>query len=236
RQIRSQTDTIISGSMAPQFFNRVTWPNTDLDLYVTRASAALAAFFLVENGYTFDPRKSQVKSVSVQLCASTREKPPSYLGRGIADVLDFHKGDKKIQLIVATTSPMEIILSFHSTAVMNIITHDTAYSLYPWSTFVTKQALVVETVGAGQEAGGRKYAGRGWKMIRSPFPSCNSELGVRIARSVGDHFTWIISLPPISHLPLLHETTNLASAYAWELDCDGKTTHTTLHQLESPPP
>jgi hypothetical protein len=48
RQIQSQTDTIISGSMTLQFFHRLTWPDTDLDLYVTRASAALAVFFLVE--------------------------------------------------------------------------------------------------------------------------------------------------------------------------------------------
>jgi hypothetical protein len=48
RQIQSQTETIISGSMTLQFFNRLTWSNTDLDLYVTRASAALAVFFLVE--------------------------------------------------------------------------------------------------------------------------------------------------------------------------------------------
>jgi hypothetical protein len=119
--MQSLTGTLISGSVALQFFNRMTWPSSDLDIYVHRTSAALAVMFIVHNGYTFDPRKSQNKDIFKQLSESTRDRAPSYLGRGIADVLDFHKGDKKIQVIVATNTPMEIILAFHSSMSINLL-------------------------------------------------------------------------------------------------------------------
>ncbi|KAJ6530282.1 hypothetical protein B0H19DRAFT_1006407 [Mycena capillaripes] len=215
RLMQSLTDTLISGSIALQYFNRLTWPESDLDVYVYRPSARIVVDFIVTNGYTFGPRKSQNKDVSEQLSVSISDIPPSYLGRGIADVLDFHKGDKKIQVIVAESTPMETILGFHSTVVMNVITHDNAFALYPRLTFVTKQALVVETDGAGQEAGKQKYVDRGWTMIRSPSLSRKSELGVRLLRWVGDKFTWTISLPPLTI-----DTTDLCRINSWQLDYD----------------
>ncbi|KAJ6506807.1 hypothetical protein C8R45DRAFT_1208793 [Mycena sanguinolenta] len=226
REMQRLTGTLISGSMALQLFNRLTWRYSDLDIYATRASAVFAALFIVDHGYKFDPRKSQNDSIGAQLLASAAYKTPSYLGRGIADVLDFHKGTNKIQLIVASTDPMETIMSFHTTCVMNIITHDKAFSLYPWSTFVTKEALVVETVGAGQEAGRKKYADRGWTMIHAMSASRNSELGVRVHRSIGDRFTWTISLPPLSTDP--NENPDSILSCEWELDCDGEKTFTTV--------
>ncbi|KAJ7666750.1 hypothetical protein DFH06DRAFT_983996 [Mycena polygramma] len=229
RSIQALTDTIISGSVALQFMNRLRWPGSDLDIYVHRTCPAIPVGFIVENGYTFDPRKSQSKDVFVQLTASVKDKPPSYLGRGIADVLDFHKGDKKIQIIIAESTPMETIISFHSTCVMNVITHKNAYALYPRSTFVTKEALVVETVGAGQEVGRQKYIDRGWAMTWTPSLSRRSELGVRLVRWVGDPFTWTISLPR-----LLFETTDLCLVNSWQLECDGETTRTSWSLLHNP--
>ncbi|KAJ7862068.1 hypothetical protein B0H13DRAFT_2671757 [Mycena leptocephala] len=234
RSMQSLTGTLISGSVALQFFNRMTWPSSDLDIYVHRTFADLAVMFIVRNGYTFDPRKSQNKEIFKQLSSSTKDRPLSYLGRGIADVLDFYKGDKKIQVIVATNTPMEIILSFHSTCVMNVITHDNAFALYPWSTFVTHQALIVGTVGAGQEAGreaGRqKYIDRGWTMVRAPSLSSESELGVRMVRWVGDSFTWTISLP--TFLPT--KALDLCRINSWQLYFNGKTTRTTWELLNNP--
>ncbi|KAK7028455.1 hypothetical protein R3P38DRAFT_927432 [Favolaschia claudopus] len=200
RRMQQQTGTIISGSMGLQFFNRLTWEDSDLDLYVGRAMASLAAVFILENGYTFKAKENQELSISLQLPLSVNGQRMSYLGRGIADVFDFHKGEQKIQLIVAVTSPMEITLNFHSTCVMNFITHSTAFSLYPWHTFVLQKALIIETVGTGQEIGRQKYIDRGWTMLEFPASNSNSELGVRIPRCVGDSFTWSIPLPPLPPL------------------------------------
>ncbi|KAJ6578039.1 hypothetical protein B0H19DRAFT_1122167 [Mycena capillaripes] len=222
RAMQGRTGTIVSGSTVLQFFNRRTWEGSDLDVYVDRPGAALAAFFIVETGYTFNPRKSQEKTVSAQLVQSIKDRAPSYLGRGIADVLDFHKGDKKIQLIVAATTPMEIILSFHSTCVMNIITHDRAITLYPESTFRTKQALIVETVGTRQEAGRQKYIDRGWTMMPSPCLDNANELGVRMPRSFDDKFTWTIPLPPLFSID--SDTKDLGPIASFQLECSRGTT------------
>ncbi|KAJ7216098.1 hypothetical protein GGX14DRAFT_607325 [Mycena pura] len=51
--------------------------------------------------------ETQEPGVFKQLPESTNDMDPSYLGRGIADVLDFYKGDKKAQLIIASSTPME---------------------------------------------------------------------------------------------------------------------------------
>lgn len=113
---------------------------------------------------------------------------------------------------------------------MNVITHDNAFALYPWSTFVTHQALVVETVGAGQEAGRQKYIDRGWTMVRAPSLSSESELGVRMVRWVGDSFTWTISLP--TFLPT--KAMDLCRINSWQLYFNGKTTRTTWELLDNP--
>ncbi|KAJ6552785.1 hypothetical protein B0H19DRAFT_1072284 [Mycena capillaripes] len=233
RAMQGRTGTIVSGSTALQFFNRRIWEGSDLDVYVDRPGAALAAIFIVDTGYTFNPRKSQEKTVSAQLVQSIKDRPPSYLGRGIADVLDFHKGDKKIQLIVATTTPMEIILSFHSTCVMNIITHDRAIALYPESTFRTKEALIVETVGAGQVAGRQKYIDRGWTMRPSPYLDDTHELGVRMPRSFDDKFTWTIPLPPLFSID--SGTKDLGPITSFQLECSrGTTSMSWKSRLDSP--
>ncbi|KAF7335577.1 DUF607-domain-containing protein [Mycena venus] len=229
RLMQSLTDTLISGSTALQYFNRVTYRDSDLDIYVYRLTARMAVDFIVTNGYTFDPRKSQKKNVVEQLSVSISDRPPSYLGRGIADVLDFHKGNKKIQVIVAESTPMETILSFHSTVVMNIITPYNAFALYPHSTFVTKEALIVETVGAGQELGRQKYVDRGWSMTPKPSLKRNSELGVRRLRWVGDKFTWTITLPPLTV-----NTTDMCCINSWQLENEDETTETTWKIWDSP--
>ncbi|KAJ6510888.1 hypothetical protein C8R45DRAFT_921591 [Mycena sanguinolenta] len=127
RELQRQTETIISGSTALQFFNRLTWSNSDLDS----------------------------KDASAQLL---NDGPKDYHGRGIADVLDFYNESKKIQvIIVVTVSPTEVIAGFHSTCVMNVIAYDKVYALYPWSTFVEKEALTVKSTWR-QETAGREAA------------------------------------------------------------------------------
>ncbi|KAJ7187140.1 hypothetical protein C8R46DRAFT_1058996 [Mycena filopes] len=220
RLMQLQSGTLVSGSVALRFFNRLKWPGSDLDLYTHRPTAQLVVRFLLSNGYTYTPRvsespagilKFQHQDVLTQLAASVAERPPSYQGRGIADVQDFQKGDMKIQIIIATSTPMEVIINFHSTCVMNIISHEKAYALYPWSTFIAHQALIIETPGAGQEAARQKYANRGWSMIKLPRVH-GVELS-RMARCVGDRFTWTIALPP-----LLVPVPDLTVLNSWELE------------------
>ncbi|KAF7340793.1 NADPH-dependent methylglyoxal reductase GRE2 [Mycena sanguinolenta] len=230
RELQRQTQTVISGSTALQFFNRLTWPDSDLDLYVPHASAAFIVLFLRDSGYAFRPREIQRKDPSLQLFD---DGPKDYHERGIIDVLDFHNESKKIQVIIfGTPSSMEVIAGFHSTCVMNVITHDVAFALYPWSTFVTKEAVKVKSVSwsteEGKEAARRKYEERGWKMLKHPSPNCTSELGVRMHRSVGDRFTWTISLPCLPP-SFGRARSDFIREFQWRLDRDGEETSMMKH-------
>ncbi|KAJ6457003.1 hypothetical protein C8R47DRAFT_1328622 [Mycena vitilis] len=204
RSIQALTDTLVSGSVALQYFNRLRWPDSDLDMYIHRTCPVVPVDFLVRNGYTFDPRKSQNKDVFVQLTTS---------------------GDKKIQVIIAESTPMETIISFHTSA---SCVHSSLLSSKA-CTFVTREALVVETVGAGQEIGRQKYIDRGWTMTRVPSLDDQSEPAVRMVRWVGDRYPWTISLPP---LPV--ETTDLCTTNSYQLCYSAGTTRTTWGLLDHP--
>lgn len=86
---------------------------------------------------------------------------------------------------------------------MNILTHKTAYSLFPDATFNKREALVISTSGAHQEAARQKYAYRGWTMVafdtlpKKEYPWRRSDFHAGF-RWIGDDRTWRIPLDPPS--------------------------------------
>ena len=123
-----------------------------------------------------------------------------YMDFGVANVYDFHKSDdpaSKIQLVVSHYSPLEPILRFHSSTlflnpstpplikgivpffrlnyiisacVMNLISHEKAYSLYPRGTFKERRSFAFQREGLSEEAAQvarEKYIARGWNMVQS---------------------------------------------------------------------
>uniref|UniRef100_A0A5K1K394 Cell surface hydrophobicity-associated protein n=1 Tax=Ganoderma boninense TaxID=34458 RepID=A0A5K1K394_9APHY len=75
----------------------------------------------------------------------------------------------KVQIIVAKNTPMEVILGFHSTTVMNVISYEKAYCLFPRATLEERRALVSSSClgrdgGTPREDGLDKYRRRGWTI------------------------------------------------------------------------
>src|ERR1700761_8672812 len=105
---------------------------------------------------------------------------------------------------------------------MNFITSDRAYALYPCATFVTRDSLIVETIRTHQEAGRQKYFNRGWTRIPTSSLSSNSELGVRVARSLSDRFTW--TMPIVAVDADMEAIANFDLLTLWYLEYDGVTT------------
>ncbi|KAJ8075230.1 hypothetical protein PM082_019561 [Marasmius tenuissimus] len=85
----------------------------------------------------------------------------SFEDHGIVDVFSFKKGDKQIQVIVSRSSPLDVVLGFHS--MMNIITHVRAISFYPHATFLDGISLQLRT--SHNKVALEKYARRGWESI-----------------------------------------------------------------------
>ncbi|TFK57821.1 hypothetical protein BDN72DRAFT_743052, partial [Pluteus cervinus] len=123
---------LISGSTALQLFERVDYPNSDLDIYVQedRCSALLQ---WLDNRYL-------LKSIFTRYPDTIQHQ-----GRAFSKVYTFERNfngkNSIVQLIVTCNSPLEAILEFSLTCVMNFITHEHAYSLFPYLTFVRREAL-----------------------------------------------------------------------------------------------
>lgn len=140
RRCQFKTKALIAGSNALQFLDRTYYPEADLDVYVDiRFCEDLAEFMTSRGEYTFKPREGQAQTVeaalepaleawsagpgliyplnlgNLQFGSNTSE----YSSQGIGVVLNFVKQKSEVetlnvQLIAAARSPLDCILSFHS--------------------------------------------------------------------------------------------------------------------------
>lgn len=107
---------IISGSIALEFFDRIKYADADLDLYVDHHYRQPIILWLKSIGYTFMPRPSigpqKLDTVLNEIPRPT--SPAVYPGAML--ILDFVRpnSQSRIQLITLSASPLELVLSFHS--------------------------------------------------------------------------------------------------------------------------
>ena len=91
---------------------------------------------------------------------------------------------------------------------MNFITHEKAYSLYPWATFEERRSLHSSDASwrmDSQTVARTKYAGRGWLIVNR---LTQAEIDNRTSafpdgrRVVGDQYCWTMDLlPKLADLP-----------------------------------
>jgi hypothetical protein len=130
---------------------------------------------------------------------------------------------RKVQLIVALESPLACIVSFHTSCVMNLISYECAYSLYPHATFEARRSLAFDPSAA---VALDKYAQRGWTIPAMFLPRDKRMFPQRI-RHIGDDLCWTVRLdtqgvsppPPLSPSstplawdPVAHNSWNLRGA------------------------
>ncbi|KAJ3903197.1 hypothetical protein F5879DRAFT_167687 [Lentinula edodes] len=219
RLLQYRTGILISGSTALQFFDLVVYPDSDLDLYVELRHCRPLAEFLASVGYQFQPTPRQrstfdgalaftlsLNFAGTQNLHDDEEDFQGYVNNGIASVYNFSRGGKRIQVITSHTCSMDVILSFHSTCVMNIITYSHAYALYPRATFLDRVSMTNALFSTQDHRHGlarAKYAGRGWTMIERPSIAMSLRRRSEFwfgGRSVGDSACWIIPLSPIKNI------------------------------------
>ncbi len=130
RELQCLTGALISGSTAVQFFDRATYPDSDLDVYVEHKLVRPLAEWLVEIGYKYTPLAQSANMATLDVAFATN--PPErghvpqidagdvfFSGQHYAKsslVLNFEKKhpQRVIQLIASLTSPLQSILDFHS--------------------------------------------------------------------------------------------------------------------------
>ncbi|KAF5336601.1 hypothetical protein D9611_006612 [Ephemerocybe angulata] len=202
---------VVGGSQVVRFFERLPPnPRSDLDV-ITRVGGVFALSRLLESqGYSrIDRRPEQDEEYPLvtDILALTSSKSFCRGGGrdGIIQIFDFVKdldapldddtNSLKVQVIVVAQHPIHhIIHTFHSTLVMNFITHKEAVSLFPRSSFIDAVAYPnsKHRLGFGWNPHWkRKYEGRGYRVsIDDPQPKVS--LGRRSAK---DMHSWCIPFP-----------------------------------------
>ncbi|KAK7682806.1 hypothetical protein QCA50_014190 [Cerrena zonata] len=203
RQLQARTGSLISGSAALQFFDRSYYPESDLDIYVPFKHRIEVGLFLFKEGYQFEPGRGQDDGFHATLSVDRRADFDEYDFRGVHAVLTFVKNwvdgtATKAQMIVAISTPMEAILGFHSTCVMNLISYEMAYSLYPKATFEKRTSLTSVGTGPHNETKAEahyKYYLRGWD-VQDEFSESEREKDfyTHAFRWLGDKRCWSIPL------------------------------------------
>lgn len=128
RTLQARTQTLISGSVALQFFDRSFYPESDLDLYAPYRTFRDVGNWLLGHGYTFSPYPQQ--ALTWQEASTYPLVPAGYpfgRRRGMSLVYNFTRFDPRsqrdltIQLIVCTRAPLEVVLNFHSSKYLNAL-------------------------------------------------------------------------------------------------------------------
>ncbi|KAI0751176.1 hypothetical protein C8Q80DRAFT_1119033 [Daedaleopsis nitida] len=204
RSLQARTGTLISGSVALQFFDRAVWHESDLDLYVHLRHRREVGLWLLQEGYQFKPTDFQDPRFEVEVAECVARRPNGiYSMPGVMAILTFVKplprtraararpvdaaddaeavdaGDQapaelKVQVIVAKNTPMEVVLGFHSTCVMNVISYEKAYCLFPQATLEERRTLISSSCrGKGKHRleGLLKYQQRGFRVVYSLPPA-----------------------------------------------------------------
>ena len=120
RFLQGWTGTLISGSSALQFFDRSFYPLSELDLYVSKGWGPEVGHFLLQEGYSFVPGQHQHPTFDSALTEPRVQSNAALYGnfKGISAVFTFEKtgrgGIRKVQVMLAARTPIEVILRFHS--------------------------------------------------------------------------------------------------------------------------
>ncbi|PBK87465.1 hypothetical protein ARMGADRAFT_856099, partial [Armillaria gallica] len=160
RELQRCTGLLVSGSVALSIFERVRYRNTDIDLYVLSDQWKPVTSFMLRSGYQLVSANSKDRRYEWD--------SRHYLGYhlpGISAIVDFiDDAGRQAQVIFAVYSPLDVVLGFHSTVVMNVISHSGAVCLYPYSTFVLRRSIVFGYTASEDKRVDitQKYGRRGW--------------------------------------------------------------------------
>ncbi|KAJ3932054.1 MAG: hypothetical protein NXY57DRAFT_1075724, partial [Lentinula lateritia] len=204
--LTATTGLVVSGSTALKFFMHVDYGG-DVDTYCHLQQANTVGLWYLAHDFVFEPVVGQLGDFTADFkktCKLHEEELPEvmipidgdireYKLNNIAAVWNFLRGSLKVQLIATIGSPLTTILSFHSTCVMNVLTHEAAYCLYPNLTLEHRATLLMSLtlpMTEVQAAAIEKYWQRGFEIL-TDVPtswSCNPNSAVTFLcpRFIGD--------------------------------------------------
>ncbi|KAJ3817032.1 hypothetical protein F5880DRAFT_1493540 [Lentinula raphanica] len=248
---QGKTGTIVSGSVALQFFRRKVYDESDLDTYCMLLKCLDMGRWYEHIGYEYKPVKKQrsryeddyervlnnegMSQINVEgNDGDDIRGAERYRSIDIAEVWNFERSDgRRIQLVATRILPEAIVLGFHSTCVMNLITHKAAYSLFPRTTFKRKTTILVNARGQllqKYEQAVQKYRHRGFRVkSHAPLNSAiEDEFGFVVPRWIGDRSTWVHRIEYFGHGELPKDNTGRVG---WDIVSIGRRNYMEYEQL-----
>ncbi|KAI4248161.1 MAG: hypothetical protein LQ352_006006 [Teloschistes flavicans] len=181
-------DILISGSFAIQFFERVTWKESDLDLYAEAGSSAeaLEKHLREKEGYCVIRDTGGANYWPIEDWLETRT-----FTKKRAD-----STESQIQIVITAHMPIYAILNgFYSTLVVNVISWNKAYAIYPQPSFLRHKTYLLRKMDDYNGQSLVKYDARGWRSQDVLWPEEEASHGCMLKlRRLDDQFTWKIPL------------------------------------------
>ncbi|QDS77712.1 hypothetical protein FKW77_004048 [Venturia effusa] len=194
-------DALVSGSFALQFFERVMWKESDLDIFVQEGAGFdnMCSHLIEKEGYALQSHQAQeqLRHYHVDLLVEIKT-----FVRSPSDT-DLYR---KVQVISTSSIPIKsIICGFYTTALLNFITWNKAYSIFPVPTFRHYKTYPLVRIDEYHETLFTKMHNRGWKTqpLRidkktddRPDP-CPGFISSKAPghRRIGDSRSWKMDLP-----------------------------------------
>ncbi|PPQ74447.1 hypothetical protein CVT24_000035 [Panaeolus cyanescens] len=219
RLLQKETGLLISGSFALRFLTRQYFDQvSDLDLYIEDRYGSMALRWLSSIGYA----------------RSSRQPPRHRPQCKIRAVFTLERRGKTIQVIATRSSAFSVILDFHSTCVMNVITSDYAVSLYPQATLHHMRSVVLHRQGWDERRSAGpllKYENRGYEIVYTPeesdISSRNSDFFIG-RRYLGDSMCWTLELET-GYTGLGNPVNGNSWELSWSTSRPGRLTHRYLN-------
>lgn len=211
RSQMGQNNALVSGSVALQFFERVVWKDTEMDVFILKGEGAenfcryiqeREGYFLAEGGKEkVDEYCVNDVSEVIALCRMyILQKPTCFLTAVGFQVRTYIKNaqDKasrtEIHVVLTHYIPVQKILQhFYATIVVNFFTWNKAYAIFAQPTFIQHKGFMLKSLDEYFERSLAKHALRGWRtqdvMLIEKYPETHP---IHEVRRVGDRYTWII--------------------------------------------
>ncbi|SJL17115.1 uncharacterized protein ARMOST_20657 [Armillaria ostoyae] len=155
--LQQSTGLLVTGSCGISFFIREAFISADFDVWVHFMFYDEVRIFLKKVGY------GTGHCLGPSALAITEECNPTFSNNAIIAVYEYVNGSgKKIQVVLCSHTPLDVLLSFHSTVPMNFVSHDRTVSLYPRATFNLSVNYERADSRPLAVAGHQKYMDHGW--------------------------------------------------------------------------
>lgn len=227
--LQQSTRLLASGSCGISFFIHEAFIGADFDVFIHSMFFDEVGAFLKKAGY------GTGHCLGPYFPVAANENNLAFSNNAIVAVYEYVNDDeKKIQVVLCSHTPLDVLLSFHSSKYlcyycrlclmlpfiavpMNFVGHDRAVSLYPRATFNLGVNYKRADSRPPAVAGHQKYTDHGWLPATMANTQDNTDHRDE-DRWVSNRYCWVVPLP-LECVPA--GATDSIASHTWKLSYIG---------------